>query len=168
MYSVNAPVPASVQRLALDFQGDLLGFDAIRERHTLVVKRLGSLDPTDYAATEERVRAILRNVPACEAAVTGIGYFERPASGAAPVVYLAVESPGILAIHDRLAEVFGTADGIEGEGYVPHVTLARGSDWESARRLAEREIEPVRWTIDSLVFWDGRYGEPISEISLGD
>jgi 2'-5' RNA ligase len=166
VYSLNAPVPGSVQRLASDLQGELLGFDAIRERHTLVVKRFGDLDPAEYAAVEERARRELEGAPACEAEVAGFGVFERPPTGPAPVVYLAVESPGLQAIHKRLVAEFDRAGDIEGEGYTPHVTLARGGDWETARRLADREIEPVRWSITSLAFWDGRFGERISTISL--
>lgn len=166
VYSLNAPVPGSVQRLASDLQGELLGFDAIRERHTLVVKRFGNLERAEYAAVEERTRRVLEGTPACEAEVASIDVFERPPTGPAPVVYLAVESPGLRAIHERLVAEFGRAGDIEGEGYTPHITLARGGDWETARRLAEREIEPVRWTVTSLSFWDGRFGERISTISL--
>lgn len=166
MYSLNAPVPGTVKRLAGDLHGDLLGFDAIRERHTLVVKRFGDLDPTEYAAVEERARRVLAGSPACEAQISGIEVFERPPTDPAPVVYLAVESPGLRAIHETLVAEFGHAGDIEGEGYTPHVTLARGGDWDAAHRLVNREIEPVRWTVNALDFWDGRYGERISSISL--
>lgn len=166
VYSLNAPVPGAVQRLAGDLRGELLGFDAIRDRHTLVVKRFGDLDPAGYAGVEERARRVLEGMPACEARITGIDVFERPPTEPAPVVYLTVESPGLRTIHERLVAEFGGAGDIEGEGYTPHVTLARGGDWETARRLAEREVEPVRWTVTLLSFWDGRFGERISSISL--
>ena len=166
MYSLNAPVPGSVQRLAGDLQGELLGFDSIRHRYTLVVKRFGNLDPTEYAAVEERARRVLAGSPACEARISGIDIFEQPPTDPAPVVYLTIESPGLQAIHECLVAEFGQAGDIEGEGYTPHVTLARGGDWETARQLTDQEIEPVRWTINSLSFWDGRFGERISTISL--
>lgn len=166
VYSLNAPVPGSVQRLGGDLRGELLGFDTIRERPTLVVKRFGDLDPAEYADVEERARRVLAGTPVCEARIPGIDVFERPPTDPAPVVYLAVESPGLRAIHERLVAEFGSAGDIEGEGYTPHVTLARGGDWETARQLTDRDIEPVRWTVTSLSFWDGRFGERISSISL--
>lgn len=166
MYSLNAPVPGIVQRLAGDLHAELLGFETIRQRHTLVVKRLGTLDSAEYAAVEERARRVLAGAPACEARISGIECFEQPTSGPGPVVYLTVESPGLLMIHNRLVDEFGCADGVEGEKYTPHVTLARGGNWDTARRLVGREIEPVQWTVNSLTFWDGRFGEQISTISL--
>ena len=164
MYSLNVPVPGAVARLASDLHPALVAFDRIRERHTLVCKRVGDHD--DVARLQNRVRTALSDTPAFEARVTGVDYFERPARGDGPVVYLAVESPGLRDCHRRLCSSFDPADGIEGDDYVPHVTLARGGGVDAARRLAEREIAPVTWTVSRLVLWDATYEESVSEFRL--
>lgn len=166
MYSLNVPVPGEVARLAEDLRPALLGFETIRERHTLVCKRLGEEPPGGLPRLREQVRMALAGAPAFQARVSGIDYFERPPVGDGPVVYLAVESPGLRRVHDRLLEVFPPVDGLEGDDYVPHVTLARGGDVETARRLADREVEPVTWTVSRLVLWDATYEEDVAAFAL--
>lgn len=156
MYSVNVPVPGRVRALAADFEPALTGFAQVRRDHTLVCKRLGSLAPHEVPAVNEHTRAALAGLPPFEAAVTDVDAFLEPIAGSAPVVYLAVESPGLREAHDRLVEEFGAAPDLEGDDYVPHVTIARDGDHGTATRLADREIEPVRWTVGELAFWDGR------------
>jgi len=166
VYSLNVPVPGRVQRLAADFRPALAAFETVRERHTLVVKRLGEEDPVGL---EKRVRRTLSGAPAFEARVARVGAFESPAAGREPVVYLAVESPGLVLLHRQLCESFDPVPGIEGEDYVPHVTLARGggTDVEDAlERLVETEFEPVTWTVGELVFWDAKVGEPAGRVGL--
>ena len=158
MYSLNAPVPASVARLASGLAADLL--DAtVRERHTLVVKRLGDDDPGQLADT---VRDVVAGTDPFPARVTGVDVFREPPSGTAPVAYLRVESSGLRRLHGRLCERFGTAEDIEGEAYIPHVTIARGGD---ADRLVGREAD-VSWTVDRLHVWSGDYDEPVESIAL--
>ncbi|MDS0475977.1 2'-5' RNA ligase family protein [Natrinema sp. 1APR25-10V2] len=164
MYSVNVPVPGRVRRLADRLYPDLVGFDTVREDHSCLLKRLGKAD--HVAQLQHRAHRALEGAPAVEAEITGIDYFADPPLGSAPVVYLAVESPGLERIHDDLTEAFEVVDGLEGSDYVPHVTLARGGDLETAKRLADREIEPVRWTVSELEFWDGTYKLPVSRVSL--
>ncbi len=164
MYSVNVPVPGRVRELAADLYPSLLGFDAVREDHSFLLKRLGDAD--HVAQLQQRAHRALEGAPAVEARVTGIDYFADPPLGKAPVVYLAVESPGLEAIHADLVDAFGEVDGLEAADYVPHVTLARGGDLEDARRLAQREIEPIRWTVSELEFFDGSYRLPVSRVSL--
>jgi 2'-5' RNA ligase len=166
VYSVNVPMPAAVERVAADLHGDLYALDSVRERHTLVVKRLGDLDSGAYPAVEKRARRTLRGTPAFEARVTGVETFDRPASGDGPVVYLAVESPALDRVHDRLAAEFDPVPGVEGNDYVPHVTLARGGDPDAAARVADRDVEPVTWTVTELEFYDARRGERVSAVSL--
>lgn len=159
MYSLNVPVPAGVARLAAGLAANCRTAD-VRTRHTLVVKRLGeSADPRLAA----RARDALADTAPFEARVAGVGSFEQPASGTAPVVYLAIESPGLEAVHDRLCEVFDPVPDIEGPSYVPHVTVARGGD---ARVVLDADVEPVAWTVDRLVLWDGTYREPVESVSL--
>lgn len=165
MYSLNVPVPAAVARLAAEVARDLPGArPRTRGTHTLVCKRLP--DETGYAQLEARARDVLRGAPACEARVSGVGVFEDVPTGTAPVVYLTVESPGLVALHDRLCERFDPLSGLEGDDYVPHVTVARGGTVEAARAVADRTLESVEWTIDELVFWDAEREQPVSRVSL--
>ncbi|WP_254808407.1 2'-5' RNA ligase family protein [Natronosalvus amylolyticus] len=165
MYSVTVPVPGRVRALAGELYPDLVAFDTVREDHTCLLKRLGEAEH-GHAHLQQRTHRALEGAPAVEAQITGIDYFEDPPLGTAPVVYLAVESPGLESIHQTLSETFGPVDGLEGDAYVPHVTLARGGDLERARTLSERDIDPVTWTVSELAFYDGGYRLPISRISL--
>ena len=149
--------------MASDLHPELAAFDSIRERRSLLLKRLDGSDPNRL---RERLRDPLAGAPAVEARIAGIDYFERPVRGPGPVVYLAVESPGLRSLHDRLVDVFGAVEGLEGPGYVPHVTLARGGSVADAERLAAREIEPVTWTVSELVLWSARYRETVASIRL--
>ncbi|NHN60565.1 2'-5' RNA ligase family protein [Halorussus rarus] len=166
MYSLNVPVPGAVERLAEELRPALLGFDAVRERRGLVCKRLGDEPPGGPARLREQVRTALAGAPAFELRISGIDYFADPPLGEGPVVYLAVESPGLRRVHDGLVEEFSVVEAFEGDDYVPHVTLARGGDVETARRVADREVEPVSWTANRLVLWDAEYGEEVAEFPL--
>ncbi|QSX00921.1 2'-5' RNA ligase family protein [Haloterrigena alkaliphila] len=164
MYSVNVPVPGRVRTVANELYPDLVGFDRVREDHSCLLKRLGEAD--HVAQLQHRAHRALEGTPAVEAEITGIDYFEAPPLGSAPVVYLAVESPGLERIHVDLTDAFETVAGLEGSDYVPHVTLARGGDVATAKRLADREIEPIRWTVSELEFWDGTDKLSVSRVSL--
>ncbi|MFC4436275.1 MULTISPECIES: 2'-5' RNA ligase family protein [Natrialbaceae] len=164
MYSVNVPVPGRVREVADALYPDLVGFETVREDHSCLLKRLGDAD--HVTQLQHRTHRALEGAPAVEARITGIDYFADPPLGSAPVVYLAVESPGLEALHDRLTETFDVVEGLEGDDYVPHVTLARGGDEATAKRLADREVESVRWTVSELEFWDGTYKLPVSRVSL--
>ncbi|MCT9094934.1 2'-5' RNA ligase family protein [Haloarchaeobius sp. HME9146] len=164
MYSVNVPVPGSVARLASDLHPFLLDFDRVREDYTLLAKRIG--DPEHFSVREHEVRRALHGQPAFEVQVTGLGCFEQPTKGTAPVVYFEVESPGLLDLHERLVDEFGAIGGLEGEDYVPHVTIARDAPQSAADRLLEQDIEPVTWTVNQLEIFDSRYREVAARISL--
>jgi len=166
VYSLNVPVPGDVERLAEDLRPELLGFETVRERHTLVCKRLGDAPPGGVPRLREQVRTALAGAPAFEARIAGIDYFVDPPLGEGPVAYLAVESPGLRRVHDRLLPEFSAVEAFEGDDYAPHVTLARGGDAAAARRLAERDIEPVTWTVDELVVWDAKYEESVATFPL--
>ena len=74
MYSLNAPVPSAVARLASGLAADLL--DAtVRERHTLVVKRLGEGAPSGLSG---EVRRIVAGTDPFPARVTGVDVFDDP------------------------------------------------------------------------------------------
>ncbi|TQQ80679.1 2'-5' RNA ligase family protein [Halonotius roseus] len=175
MFSLNAPVPGAVKRLASDLQPRLLDFEQVRDDHTLVVKRfpeeeLANGHPEHQLATlQERLRPVIGGLPAVEAKVDEIGVFEQPVRGDGPVVYLRVDSPGLRRIHRTLTDAFGVVDGLEGDDYTPHVTLARGGSTAAAAaaaQLREREIDPVTWTVSELVIWDARHREPAARFGL--
>lgn len=168
MYSLNAPVPGEVERLADDLLPTLTAFEQIRERHALLVKRLGDVEAARVGPDRlaERLRPVLSGTPAFEARISEIDYFADPPLGSGPVVYLAVESPGLRRLHLRLVESFGAVDDLEGESYVLHVTLARGGSVDVAARLADTEIEPITWTVSELLLWNQEYREVVRRISL--
>ncbi|MFC7205062.1 2'-5' RNA ligase family protein [Haloferax namakaokahaiae] len=163
MYSLNVPVPGQVSRLASDLFPYLTAFDRIRDRHTLVCKRF---EDSNRKRLQESLRHALRGSPAFEVQVTGIDYFESPPVGSAPVVYLAIESPGLFDLHDRLTDEFGTVEGLEGENYTPHVTLARSGSLADAQALAERDIDPITWTVSRLELYDPEFRESVATVSL--
>ncbi len=168
MYSLNVPIPVAVRDLAASLRPALAGFNRVRESRdrTLVLKRLPAEDRREYIEVERRAREALRGAPALEAAVTGIDVFRDPPNGPGQVVYLAVESPGLYDLHDRLVAEFDPIEPLEGEQYTPHVTLARGDDEASIQDLLAREIDPITFAITALEFYDGTHGERIDTISL--
>lgn len=164
MYSLNVPPPSAVTRLAGELARELpRARTRQRGQHTLVGKRLGDGDGARLAT---QVHTELTGVEPFDLRVTGIDLFETAPTGSAPVVYLSVESPALRVLHERLCTVFDPVAGIEGGDYTPHVTIARGGELAAARRLTDREIEPVRWTADRLSVWDSHRNVPVREFSL--
>mgnify|MGYP005853085917 CR=1 FL=1 len=172
MFSLNIPVPGSVARLASELYPQLVAFDTIREQHTLVAKRFDestlAAGSPDYqlSTLRKQLPAVLAGTPAFEARADAIDYFAEPPRGTAPVVYLAVDSPGIRRLHEQLVDDYGAIDGLEGDDYVPHITLARGGSTADADRLVERSIGPISWTVSELLLWDSRYRERVTRYSL--
>ena len=113
--------------------------ETVRDDHTLVIKRFpaDSLDgdqPAQQLATlRERLRPVISGLPAVEARVAGIDAFERPVRGDGPVIYLAIDSPGLYRIHETLTDAFGVVDGLEGEAYTPW-TVSEIVIWDATRR----------------------------------
>jgi 2'-5' RNA ligase len=171
VFSLNVPVPGDVSRIASDLHPLLVsaGVDRFRDRHSLVVKRFegDKGDENSLPRLRERLRTVLRGEPAFEARIVGVDTFEHPSRGPGPVVYLAVESPGLVALHERLVDAFGTVAGLEGDDYTPHVTLGRGGsfDGDALASLSDR-VEPVAWTVSELAVYDSRYRETVSRLSL--
>ncbi len=167
MYSLNVQVPAPVAKLASDLARELPGARArTRDEHTLLIKRLGGQDGFEAERLPSRVREAIAGTAPIQVAVTGVDVFEEPETGTGPVVYLAVESPGLVALHERLCAVFEPVEHLEGEGYVPHVTIARGGELAAARQLAEREVEQVTFEVSELVIWDAKRSVPTTRFSL--
>lgn len=167
MASVNLPIPGDVKRLANDLHPKLTRFDTVREEQTLVVKRI---DSHEWRADPDRVRERLRQVfdrtHPFPVRVTGVDVFDEPTAGTAPVVYLAVESPGLHHLHGRLCREFDPVEGIEGDDYTPHITLARGGRVEDAERLAGEPLDGVEWTVSEAMVWDRRYREAADWFTL--
>ena len=197
MFSLNVPLPPSVGRLAADLHSKRSGFDRVRDRRTLVCKRFGVEDvpnrvggadrtdradsseaaadgdstlrkPDALAALREDLRPLLSETAPFDAAVTGVGVFDAPASGSSPVVYFAVESDGLVRLHRRLCAAYGAIEGIEGDDYVPHVTLARGGDPEPGvvADLVAAEFDPIRWRVHALDLYDPEFREVAATIDL--
>ncbi len=164
--SLNVPVPARVEAVAEDLLPLLTDFASRRERHTLVCKRLVTDEPP--RRVRERLRTTLDGAAPVRARIDGVGAFERPPVGPAPVVFLRVESPGLETLHRRLCEEYPPVEGIEAEAYVPHVTLARGGDVSPADvdALRERPVPAVEWTVDRLHVFDASYDQVAAELSL--
>ena len=164
MYSLNVPLPSPVTRLASRLARDLpRARPRPRGEHTLVVKRLGDGDGGRLAtAVDEH----LSRIAPFELEIGEVDSFETAATGRSPVTYLRVESSELGRLHQRLCDHFDPVDGIEGEDYVPHVTIARGGDLAAARRLTDREIEPIRWTAEELVVWDSERNLAVRRFSL--
>lgn len=168
MYSLNVPLPSAVHDLASSLRPALVGFETVRESRTrtLLVKRLDADDRREYLGAERRARAALQGAPVVEARIAGVGVFENPPRGRSPVAYLAVESPGLRSIHEQLTDELGAVPDLEGPGYTPHVTLARGGDSPPIDRLRNATLTDVTWTIDELEFYDARHAERIDAVSL--
>ena len=191
MFSLNVPLPPAIGDIAADLHPKLSGFDRVRDRHTLVCKRLGveavpdRVDdsgsnrgpeggaprppkPDAVAALREDLRSLLSGTAPFEVAVTGIDVFDAPASGSRPVVYLAVESEGLARLHHRLCAAYGAIEGIEGDEFVPHVTLARGGNPEPGvvADLVGEEFEPIRWRVHAIEMYDPEFREVAATIEL--
>jgi len=163
VFSLNVPLPPAIDALAAALAPRLVPFESVRDRHGLVCKRFGSGDvggETDRSRAlfrlRERLRPRLAGVGPFDVRATGIGAFLDPPTGPAPVVYLRIESPGLCALHDRLCRAFDPVPGIEGDDYVPHVTLARGGDRaaDAARSLAGTDVDAVGWRVGALDVYD--------------
>lgn len=201
MFSLNVPLPPTIDRLASDLHPKLSGFDRVRDRHTLVCKRFGVDDVRSEERAEDgehgrdgdtvrdgergasraapsrqraldrlrdRLRRPLGPADPFEVTVTGVDVFDAPRSGSRPVVYLAVESGGLDRLHRRLCAAFGAVEGIEGDDYVPHVTLARGGNPEpgAVADLVGAAFDPIRWRVHALDVWDPEYREVAATVEL--
>jgi len=131
----------------------------------MVAKRLTTDRPA--SVVEARAREVLADRPPVAVRIAGVDWFETPTSGPGPVVYLAVESPGLRDLHAHLCETFDAVPEVEGDEYTPHVTIARGGDPEAARRLLDREVEPIEWVVDELAFYDAAHSVESGRVALG-
>jgi hypothetical protein len=177
--SVNVPVPGRVSGLAAEVAADLTarqdgtdlgpsgpgpgaGGVRVRDDRTLVAKRLPD---GDAHRVEARAREALAGTSPFEVRVDRVDWFAEPTAGPGPVVYLAVESPGLWELHDRLCQVFEPVTRLEGADYTPHVTVARGGSLDAAKRLLG-PVESLEWTVTELQFWDATQKLVAGRVSL--
>lgn len=167
MYSVNAPVPPEVERVARGLEEPLRGFDRVVDEFTLVVKRLGRRRREDLARAARTIEEVLGGWGLLAARTGSLGIFADPPAGRGPVVYISVESPGLSALHAELLEAVGTVNpDVEGVNYVPHITIARGGNRTELDAVTDLEVRTVDWTIDSLSLFDAKHGQPTRRFSL--
>ena len=179
MYSLNVPVPSAVAHLASDLARELPEARARRRgEHTLVCKRLDGAGadaghrsgaggrPATAGRLDARVREAVAGTAPFAVRVAGVDQFSEAVTGPSPVVYLAVDSPGLLDLHRRFCESFEPVEGLESEDYTPHVTVARGGSAAAADALCERDVDPVEWTVEELQVYDAEHAQPVSTLSL--
>jgi len=119
---------------------------------------------TPYARTSTRCS---RGPTPFPVAVIGIDIFDAPASGSAPVLYLVIESDALVRVHRRLCAAYGAIAGIEGDDFVPHITVARGGNPEpGVADLVGAEFEPIRWRVHALDLYDPEFREVAATIDL--
>ncbi|SNR62783.1 2'-5' RNA ligase family protein [Halorubrum vacuolatum] len=172
MFSLNVPLPPAIDRIAADLHPKLTGFDRVRERHTLVAKRVDARDvpgtgggphpgskDVALAALREELRPLLAGTTPFTVTVDGLGTFERPAAGPGPVVYLSVESDALRRLHRRLCASFDPVDGIEGDDYIPHITLARGGSAAAVESLLDTPFDTVSWRVHEFELYDPEFRE---------
>lgn len=167
MASLNIPIPGEVKRVASDLYPKLTPFKTVRDRYTLVAKRLDDdAWRENPARVRERLRQILDHTAPFSVRIDGIDYFAEPPAGSAPVVYFDIDSPGLHQLHGRLCREFPAVEGIEGPEYTPHITLARGATLDDAERLATESFDPIEWTVSEAVVWDRQYREAVDRFTL--
>jgi 2'-5' RNA ligase len=162
--SLNVPVPGTVRRELEALRPRLADFDSVRETPTLLLKRFDGA--RSVHEIESEVRLAVADTGPFDVRLAGLETFENPVAGPGPVLHLALESPGLRRLHRRLVDRFGAVDGLEGEEYVPHITLARGGDADGLAELTEASVDPVEWTVAELWLWDPRREERLGRIDL--
>lgn len=164
MASLNVPVPGAVRGEIEALRPRLADFETVRETPTFVLKRFDG-DRSAHAI-ESDVRLAVADTGPFEVRLAGLETFEDPVAGPGPVLYLAIEGQRLRRLHRRLVDRFGAVDGLEGEEYVPHITVARGGDVDGLAELTEVSVEPIAWTVAELWLWDPRHEERLGRIDL--
>jgi len=124
--------------------------------------------PDALDALREDLHPLLAGTDPFPVAVIGIDIFDAPASGSAPVLYLVIESDALVRVHRRLCAAYGAIAGIEGDDFVPHITVARGGNPEPGvvADLVGAEFEPIRWRVHALDLYDPEFREVAATIDL--
>ncbi|HIJ12598.1 MAG TPA: 2'-5' RNA ligase family protein [Halobacteriales archaeon] len=150
MWSLNVSIPQGIVRAIGEITPVLGRGEGIVEEPTLVIKRFEKEDLDGHIESE--IKFLLENVEPFIVEIGNLEMFEVADRGTSPVRYIEVKSIGIKVLHETLVSVFGCVKGVEGENYIPHITIARGS---GAKNLDFSDFSgPIQWTANTLEFWD--------------
>ena len=173
-YSLNVPLPGAIYDRLHGLLPHLQGCTQRRRDPTLVCKRLsatGEAEPPAVGHLRTELAPVITAAGAaltggCAVTIAGVGTFETPPSGAAPVLYLAVDSPDLLRLHRALCAQLEPVAGIEGPAYVPHVTVARGCPPASIADATAASVAPLSFHVDALELYDSRYRAAVTRFAL--
>ncbi|MFW6153301.1 MAG: 2'-5' RNA ligase family protein [Halobacteriota archaeon] len=167
MYSLNAPVPDEAIEVCERYRDRLGRFERVTTEHSLLVKRFHRRSPGDIERLAVELDDRLAHWSPIPARIDRFDVFVDPPAGRGPVVYLHVESRGLVSLHRDLVDAYGTVvPVIEGDRYVPHVTVARGGERTEIASITGVSFDPIDWTIDELRLWDGRYEHDVRGYAL--
>lgn len=168
-YFLGLSLPLALRGKVLDFRAECI---LPGEEPHITVKA-----PCGLGVSEgwlEPVRKLCQVFPPIHVRIKGLGNF------GSSVLYLKVESPGLVSLHNQLVSALGIslvdqAACFEGPQYVPHLTLLQrqGAELPMGRlaELATKRFEPSSFTANSLTVYKKAGLQPLYEayhvMSLG-
>ncbi len=162
MWSLNVSIPQGIVRAIEEMAPVSRGWEEIVEEPTLVIKRFEKEDLDGHIESE--IKFLLENVEPFTVEIGNLEMFEVADRGTSPVLYIEVKSIGMKLIHETLVSVFGCVKGVEGENYIPHITIARGS---GVKNIDFSDFSgPTWWTAKTLEFWDGDKRKKKNQVML--
>ena len=162
MWSLNVSIPQNIVRAIEEITLGVKGWEEICEEPTLVIKRFEKKDLDGHVKSE--IRFLLENVEPFGIEIGNLERFDVAERGSSPVLYLEVKSPEVKALHENLVDVFGSVEGIEGENYIPHITIARGGSGDYIE-FSGLSCD-TGWIVEMLEFWDRGERKKRSKIIL--
>ena len=163
MWSLNVSIPQNIVRAIEEVALGVRGWEEICEEPTLVIKRFEKRDLDGHVKSE--IRFLLESVEPFGIEIENLERFDVAEKGSSPVLYLEVKSPEVKALHETLVDVFGSVEGVEGENYIPHITIARGGSGDYT--VFSGLSCDTGWTVEMLEFWDRGERKKRSKIILG-
>ncbi len=149
MWSLNAMIPRKITEMIHSFGPELNGWEDINKDHTLVIKRFQEINSRDNFESE--MRLLLEKTDPFEIRIGDIDIFSSVPKGSSPVLYIEIESRDLVKIHEKLINVFGVVEGLEGKDYIPHITIARGH--KNGFERFEKNLDATG-IVKVLEFWD--------------
>ncbi len=150
VWSLNVSIPQNIVRAIGEVTSELGQGGEVNEELTLVIKRFEKRDLDGHLESE--IKILLENVEPFVVEIGNLKMFDVADRGTSPVLYLEVKSRGIKLLHETLVSSFGCVEGVEGENYIPHITIARG---DGVRGVDFSDFScSTRWTAEILEFWD--------------
>ena len=162
MWSLNVSIPQNIIRAIEEVTLGVRGWEEICEEPTLVIKRFEKKDLDGHVKSE--IRFLLESVEPFGIEIGNLERFDVAERGSSPVLYLEIKSPGVKALHENLIDIFGSVEGVEGENYIPHITIARGGSGDYIE-FSGLSCD-TGWTVEMLEFWDGGERKKRSKIIL--